>query len=82
VDTSGNIFINDSVNHRIREVVASTGIIQTIAGNGTSGFSGDGGPATQAQLASPFGLAMDSAGNILFGDSGSGRVRARALVPR
>jgi trimeric autotransporter adhesin len=80
VHPSGNIFIDDSVNNRIREVVGSTGVIQTVAGNGTSGFSGDGGPATQAELASPFGLVLDFAGNILFADSGSGRVRA--LVPR
>src|SRR5207253_8688976 len=51
VDSSGNIFIADSGNQRIREVDAATGNIQTVAGNGTFGFSGDGGPATNAELA-------------------------------
>src|SRR5216117_1717407 len=52
-DGSGNVFIADSGNQRIREVVASTGTIQTVAGNGAQGFSGDGGPATSASLRNP-----------------------------
>jgi trimeric autotransporter adhesin len=95
VDSSGNIFIADSGNRRIREVLATTGIIQTVAGNGKSGFSGDGAPATRAELNFPFGLAINSADDILFADSydqenvqlayyggtqGGGRVRK--LVPR
>jgi trimeric autotransporter adhesin len=79
VDGSGNIFIADSGNMRIREVVAATGVIQTLAGNGKAGYSGDGGPATQAELASPSGLVLDSAGNIVFADPLSGRIRE--LVP-
>jgi sugar lactone lactonase YvrE len=75
LDKSGNIFIADSANHRIREVVAATGIIQTVAGNGTAGYSGDGGPATQAELASPGQLVLDSAGDVFFIDPLSRRVR-------
>jgi hypothetical protein len=76
VDTAGNIFIADSGNNRIREVVAATGMIQTVAGNGTYGFSGDGGPATSAELATPFGLASDSSGDLLIVDSRSQRIRS------
>jgi hypothetical protein len=68
VDSFGNIFFADAGNYRIREVVASTGIIQTVAGNGTAGFSGDGGPATSAQIQPGAGLAVDSSGNIFFVD--------------
>jgi len=75
VDGPGNIFIADSNNNRIREVVASTGNIQTIAGNGTAGFGGDGGPATNATLDGPFGVFIDSSGNIFIADSGNERIR-------
>jgi sugar lactone lactonase YvrE len=68
VDSFGNVFFADAGNYRIREVVASTGIIQTVAGNGTAGFSGDGGPATSAQIQPGEGLAVDSSGNIFFVD--------------
>src|ERR1700680_1358800 len=57
VDASGNLFIVDFNNYRIRKVAAS-GIITTVAGNGTRGFSGDGGPATSASIY-PFGVAVD-----------------------
>jgi sugar lactone lactonase YvrE len=75
VDSSGNIFISDDGNARIREVVAATGIIQTVAGNGTYGFSGDGGPATGAALRGPSGLFVDGSGNIFFADSANHRIR-------
>ncbi len=65
VDRAGNIFIADSLNDRIRKVDAATGIIHTVAGNGNFGFSGDGGPATSAELHSPIGVFVDSAWNIL-----------------
>ena len=65
VDGAGNIFIADSINQRIRKV-NTAGIISTYAGNGTQGFSGDGGPATSAALALPQGMAVDSAGNLYF----------------
>ena len=75
VDTAGNIFIADSGNNRIREVVASTGKIQTVAGNGTAGFSGDGGPATSAEFFIAEGIFVDTAGNIFIADFGNERIR-------
>ena len=75
VDSSGNIFIADSGNQRIRKVDAATGNIQTVAGNGTFGFSGDGGPATNAELAQPTGVYADSSGNIFIADAGNNRIR-------
>jgi sugar lactone lactonase YvrE len=68
VDSAGNLYIVDSGNNRIRKVTASTGIITTVAGNGTLGTSGDGGPATSAQLYSPTDIAVDSAGNLYISD--------------
>jgi sugar lactone lactonase YvrE len=76
VDTSGNIYIPDAGNNRVREVVASTGIILTVAGNGTYGFSGDGGVATNAQLGFPDAVALDTAGNIYIADGGDNHIRA------
>jgi len=73
VDRTGNIFISEV--ERIRKVVAATGIIQTVAGNGVVGFSGDGGPATSAELNTPIGVFVDSAGNIFFADSNNNRIR-------
>src|SRR5439155_93974 len=75
VDGSGNIFIADRDNNRIREVVAATGNIQTVAGNGTNGFSGDGGPATSAGGAGPRSVVVDGSGNIFIAISGNGRIR-------
>jgi sugar lactone lactonase YvrE len=75
VDGSGNLFIADSYNNRIREVVKATGNIITIAGNGYTGYSGDGGPATSAMLNDPFGVAVDGSGNVFFSDQGNNRVR-------
>src|SRR4029077_17054780 len=75
VDPSGNIFISDTFNFRVREVVASSGNINTVAGNGTSGFSGDGAPATAAQLGAPTGIFVDNTGNLFISDPGSLRVR-------
>ncbi len=57
-----NVYIADTLNHRIRKVTVSTGIITTIAGTGTASYSGDGGDATSATLYSPRGIALDSAG--------------------
>jgi sugar lactone lactonase YvrE len=73
-DASGNLYIADSLNSRIRKMTPA-GIISTIAGDGTQGFSGDGGPAAIAQLSNPRGLAFDAAGNLYFADSGNDRVR-------
>jgi sugar lactone lactonase YvrE len=75
VDGSGNIFIADTNNNRVREIVKATGTIITVAGTGTRGFSGDGGPATAAWLNGPYGVAVDSSGNLFIGDSNNQRVR-------
>jgi sugar lactone lactonase YvrE len=74
VDNSGNIFISDAFNHRVRKV-ASSGIITTIAGNGNRGSGGDGGPATAAQLDDPRGIAVDATGNVYVADYQAQRVR-------
>ena len=73
VDSAGNLYIADTWNNRIRKV--SGGVITTVAGNGTQGFSGDNGPATIAQLANPAGVAVDSAGNLYITDTWTYRVR-------
>jgi protein gp37 len=75
VDSSGNIFLADTDNSVIREVVASTGNIQTVAGNGTAGFFGDGNPATGAHLNDPFGVFVDSSGNIFIADTDNSVIR-------
>ena len=75
VDTYGNIYIADCINCRIRKVDASTGNISTIAGTGVPGFSGDGGPATDAQVNYPTGVAVESAGTVYIADTGNSRVR-------
>ena len=88
VDGAGNVLIADVLNQRIRVVAASSGTfyglamtagdIYTIAGDGTLGFSGDGGPATAAELNYPQGVAADSAGNLLIADSSNNRIRVVA----
>jgi hypothetical protein len=74
VDASGDLFIADYANNRIREVSAN-GIITTVAGNGTPAFSGDGGPATNASVSGPNGVAVDASGNMIIADSVNSRVR-------
>ena len=74
VDAAGNIYIADQFNNRIRKV-NSSGVISTVAGNGTQGFSGDGGAATSAQLYSSGGVAVDAAGNIYIADNGNNVIR-------
>jgi hypothetical protein len=80
MDGAGNVYIADSENHRIRQVLAATGIITTVAGsgltgNGNGGFSGDGGPATDAQLNYPSGVAVDGQGNLFIADNSNHRIR-------
>ncbi|MGD0668821.1 MAG: hypothetical protein ABSB23_14775 [Bryobacteraceae bacterium] len=70
VDAAGNLYITDTLNYRIR-MVSPTGNIATIAGNGVAGYSGDGGPASQAKLSYPTGIAVDSVGNVFFSDAGA-----------
>jgi len=86
--TAGNVLIADLFNNRIRVVAASTGTlygqamkaghIYTVAGDGTAGFGGDGGPATGAELHWPYGVTVDGAGNLVLGDAGNNRVRVVA----
>lgn len=78
LDGAGNVYISDTQNHRIR-MVNTSGTISTIAGTGTSGYSGDGNSATTAQLNSPSGIAVDTSGNLLIADTGNSRVR---FVPK
>ena len=80
VDHAGNVYIADTGNHRIRRIDA-TGTIRTIAGTGEPGFSGDGGPATKAQLSSPIALAVDGAGNLYVADLGNYRIRVLTPPP-
>ena len=85
VDGAGNLLIADSFNRRVRVVAAATGTfygqamtvgaIYTIAGNGTAGFAGDGGPATSAELGLPEAAVTDPAGDVLISDTGSNRIR-------
>lgn len=74
VDAGGNLYIADAIDHRVRKVTPE-GVITTVAGNGHKGFRGDGGPALEAQLNSPYGLAVDLSGNLYIADLGNGRVR-------
>ena len=75
VDSAGNLFIADQVNKRIRKVAVGTGIITTVAGNGSGGYSGDGGPATSAELNLPNSVTVDSSGNLFIADSSNHRIR-------
>lgn len=75
VDIAGNLFIVDSVNQRVRRVDSATRRISTYAGNGSTGFSGDGGPATQASFNSPVGVSADAGGNVFVADTFNHRVR-------
>jgi sugar lactone lactonase YvrE len=73
VDAAGNLYIADAGNNRVRKV--SHGVITTVAGDGTAGYSGDNGPATSAQLNYPSGIAVDSGGNLYVADTDNDRIR-------
>ena len=75
IDARGDLYIADTGNHRIRKVDATTGIITTVAGNGTKGLSGDGGLATQAKLNEPFNIALDTNNDIYISDTRNHRIR-------
>jgi hypothetical protein len=85
VDHSGNLVIADWINQQVRVVAARTGTfygkamtagdIYRVAGTGSAGFSGNGGPATKAELAQPEGAAVDGAGNLVIADTQNERVR-------
>ena len=74
VDAAGNLYFNDDLNYRTRRI-ATNGIITTVAGSGTPGFSGDGGVATAASLSGNFGVTLDLAGNLYIADSTNNRIR-------
>ncbi len=73
VDASENVYISDSNRHRVRKVIG--GIISTAVGTGVCGFSGDGGPASAAEICQPDGLAVDAGGNLYIVDAGNVRIR-------
>ena len=74
-DETGNLFVVERDAHVVRRIDAGTGIVSTVAGTGVPGFSGDGGPATAAELSRPHSIALDSTGGILVCDIGNHRVR-------
>ena len=90
LDSAGDLYIADNCNDRIRVVAAKTGTvfgqsmtaddIYTVAGNGAANYSGDGGPATSAELNSPYGVAFDSAGDLYIADWGNNRIRVVAAA--
>jgi len=80
IDAMGRLFIADSDNQRVRVVDPSTGTISTVAGNGVQGYSGDGGPARDAALFRPFGIALDAAGDLYIADTFNNRIR-RVVTP-
>ena len=75
IDVANNLLIADYENNRIRKVVISSGVISTVAGITGNGFSGDGGPATQAELNLPWGVTTDATGSVYIGDGANNRVR-------
>jgi len=89
LDSSGNLIIADSLNSVVRVLAESTGTyfgasmtaddVYTVMGNGTLGYSGDGGPALSAELADPTGVSLQGSENILVSDSGNDRIRERAI---
>ena len=68
-DSAGNVYVADSQNEMIRELVKSSNLVNFFAGNGTYGYSGDGGGATLAELRQPYGVAKDKSGNVYIGDT-------------
>jgi trimeric autotransporter adhesin len=76
VDPAGNLYISDNANHRVRKV-SPLGVITTVAGNGISGFTGDGGLAVNAALQGPAGLAVDAVGNLYITTA----LRVRKVTP-
>lgn len=75
VDGAGNVFFTELGNSTVREIVKATGLLQTIAGTGTAGYSGDGGAANQAALNQPEGLAIDAGGNLYIADTQNNVIR-------
>jgi DNA-binding beta-propeller fold protein YncE len=80
LDPAGNLYIADTINHRIRWVDAASGFIYTIAGNGQNGFSGDEGPALAAEFSFPASIALDRSGRVYFADENNNRIRVLTPV--
>ncbi|MBV8135219.1 MAG: choice-of-anchor D domain-containing protein [Deltaproteobacteria bacterium] len=80
IDSAGNLFIVDQRSNVVRRVDAATGVITTIAGTGTAGYSGDGGPAASAQLSLPFAMALDTFGNLFIGEGRNKRIRRVSAI--
>ena len=80
VDGAGNVYFTEEGNSTVREIVKATGLIETVAGTGVAGYSGDGGAATQATLTEPEGLALDTSGNLYISDTGNSVVREVSVV--
>lgn len=78
VDAAGNLFIADTNNHRVRKV-SPAGTVTTVAGTGSAGYGGDGGPATQAPLNSPSSVYIDSLGQLIITDTGNSAIRRVGL---
>jgi uncharacterized protein (TIGR03437 family) len=75
LDTSGNLYVADTLNNRIRKINLTSKVITTVAGIGSPGYSGDGGPATSAQLKLPTSMTVDAAGNLYIADNGNSVIR-------
>ena len=75
MDSTGNVYVADYSNNKVRLITRSTGTITTVAGTGTSGSIGDDGPATSAQLYNPQAVAVDASGNVFIADAGNYKVR-------
>ena len=80
LDAEGNLFVSDWDNHRVRRIDTQTGIVTTLVGTGVGGFSGDGGPAAEAELSAPGGVALDGKGSLYVADSDNNRVRRMDLL--
>ena len=75
VDHDGNIYVSDSFGQVVRKITVSTGVITDVAGTGDGGYTGDKGPANKAQLKDPYGIAVDSSGNVFIADTGNNVIR-------
>ncbi len=75
IDETGNLYIADSYNNRIRKVIIATQVITTVAGDGNAAYGGDNGPAIEAQLQAPTGVTIDGEGNIYIADANNNRIR-------
>jgi hypothetical protein len=81
LNPAGDLYIADSGNNRVRKVYASTGIIETVTGNDSEQFAGDGGPANQASLYAPYALFFDQSGNLFLADTLHNRIRRILATP-